>query len=155
MEKRANNSTLRPLLNFLGFGLILFSGSLSVAQNESFVKGKSYVLDSISVSGIKTFNAQTVISYSGLNKGQKINVPGEDVSAVIKKLWGLELFSDINFYVTKVENNKSSLEIDVEELAGAHQHDVVQVPVADAQDVRDDAVAGVGGRGGALGYSRG
>ena len=49
-------------------------------------------------------------------KGQKINVPGEDVSAVIKKLWGLELFSDINFYVTKVENNKISLEIDVEEL---------------------------------------
>ena len=116
MEKRANNSILRPLLNFWVFGLILFSGSYSYAQNESFVKGKSYILDSISVSGIKTFNTQTVISYSGLNKGQKINVPGEDVSAVIKKLWGLELFSDINFYVTKVKNNKISLEIDVVEL---------------------------------------
>ena len=116
MEKRANNSILRPLLNFWVFGLILFSGSHSYAQNESFVKGKSYILDSISVSGIKTFNTQTVISYSGLNKGQKINVPGEDVSAVIKKLWGLELFSDINFYVTKVKNNKISLEIDVVEL---------------------------------------
>ena len=116
MEKRANNSILRPLLYFWVFGLILFSGSHSYAQNESFVKGKSYILDSISVSGIKTFNTQTVISYSGLNKGQKINVPGEDVSAVIKKLWGLELFSDINFYVTKVKNNKISLEIDVVEL---------------------------------------
>ncbi|MDA9628456.1 outer membrane protein assembly factor BamA, partial [Flavobacteriaceae bacterium] len=116
MEKRANNSLLRPLLNFWVFGLVLFSGSHSYAQNESFVKGKSYILDSISVSGIKTFNTQTVISYSGLNKGQKINVPGEDISAVIKKLWGLELFSDINFYVTKVKNNKISLEIDVVEL---------------------------------------
>ena len=116
MEKRANNSILRPLLNFWVFGLILFSSGHSYAQNESFVKGKSYILDSISVSGIKTFNTQTVISYSGLNKGQKINVPGEDVSAVIKKLWGLELFSDINFYVTKVKNNKISLEIDVVEL---------------------------------------
>jgi outer membrane protein insertion porin family len=116
LEKRANNSILRPLLYFWVFGLILFSGSHSYAQNESFVKGKSYILDSISVSGIKTFNTQTVISYSGLNKGQKINVPGEDVSAVIKKLWGLELFSDINFYVTKVKNNKISLEIDVVEL---------------------------------------
>lgn len=116
MEKRANNSLLRLLLNFWVFGLVLFSGSHSYAQNESFVKGKSYILDSISVSGIKTFNTQTVISYSGLNKGQKINVPGEDVSAVIKKLWGLELFSDINFYVTKVKNNKISLEIDVVEL---------------------------------------
>jgi len=80
------------------------------------VKGKNYVIDSISVRGIKTFNAQTVISYSGLRKGQEINVPGEEVSAVISKLWGLDLFSDINFYVTKVENNKISVEIDIEEL---------------------------------------
>ena len=116
MEKRANNSTLKPLFNIWILGLILFCGNFSIAQNESFVKGKSYILDSISVTGIKTFNAQTVVSYSGLNKGQKINVPGEEVSAVIKKLWGLELFSDINFYVTKVSNNRISLEIDVEEL---------------------------------------
>ena len=116
MEKLVNNLMLRSLFNFWFLGIILFSGSVSFAQNESFVKGKSYILDSISVSGLKTFNAQTVVSYSGLTKGQKINVPGEDVSAVIKKLWGLELFSDINFYVTKVEKNKISLEIDIEEL---------------------------------------
>jgi outer membrane protein insertion porin family len=73
-------------------------------------------LDSISVRGIKTFNAQTVISYSGLRKGQEISLPGEEVSAVISKLWGLDLFSDINFYVTKVENNSVSVEIDIEEL---------------------------------------
>ncbi|MDA8658373.1 outer membrane protein assembly factor BamA, partial [Flavobacteriaceae bacterium] len=77
---------------------------------------KSYILDSISVRGIKTFNAQTVISYSGLRKGQEISLPGEEVSAVISKLWGLDLFSDINFYVTKVENNSVSVEIDIEEL---------------------------------------
>ncbi|MEK9612459.1 MAG: POTRA domain-containing protein, partial [Flavobacteriaceae bacterium] len=75
-----------------------------------------YVLDSIKVSGLKTFNAQTVISYSGLRKGQKIAIPGEEVSAVINKLWGLDLFSDINFFVTKVQNNKVSVEIEIEEL---------------------------------------
>ena len=96
MEKLVNNLMLRSLFNFWFLGIILFSGSVSFAQNESFVKGKSYILDSISVSGLKTFNAQTVVSYSGLTKGQKINVPGEDVSAVIKKLWGLELYS-VNF----------------------------------------------------------
>ena len=116
MEKRANNSILKPLLKKIILGFIFFSWVLSYAQNEDFIKGKSYVLDSISVRGLKTFNSQTVISYSGLSKGQKINVPGEEVSEVIKKLWGLELFSDINFYVTKVENNKISIEIDINEL---------------------------------------
>ena len=116
MEKRANNSLFKPLFNFWVLGLVLFWTSFSYAQTEGFVKGKSYILDSISVRGIKTFNAQTVISYSGLRKGQEISLPGEEVSAVISKLWGLDLFSDINFYITKVENNSVSVEIDIEEL---------------------------------------
>ena len=138
MEKRANNSILRPLLYFWVFGLILFSGSHSYAQNESFVKGKSYILDSISVSGIKTFNTQTVISYSGLNKGQKINVPGEDVSAVIKKLWGLELFSDINFYATKVDGNKISIEIEIKELPTLSNVKVQGIKKNKIQSIKDD-----------------
>ena len=96
--------------------MVFLFGNLSQAQISGFVKGKSYLLDSISVSGIKTFNEQTVISYSGLRKGQKIKVPGEEVSAVINKLWTLELFSDINIFVTKVENNNISLEIEIKEL---------------------------------------
>jgi outer membrane protein insertion porin family len=116
LEKRANNSLFKPLFNLWFLGLVLFWTSFSYAQTEGFVKGKSYILDSISVRGIKTFNAQTVISYSGLRKGQEISLPGEEVSAVISKLWGLDLFSDINFFVTKVENNKVSVELEIEEL---------------------------------------
>ena len=59
------------------------------------------------------YNAQTVISYSGLRKGQKIALPGEEISGVINKLWGLELFSDINFYVTNLAGNNITVEIAV------------------------------------------
>ncbi|MDC0486517.1 outer membrane protein assembly factor BamA [Flavobacteriaceae bacterium] len=101
---------------FLFVGLFLFLGGYVQAQTDGFKKGRTYVIDSILVSGLQTFNAQTVISYSGLRKGQKIALPGEDVSSVINKLWGLELFSDINFYVTKVEGNNISIELEIEEL---------------------------------------
>ena len=116
LEKRASNS-IRIILSkksIILFTLII--GAFSYGQTESFVKGKTYELDSITVSGIKTFNEQTVISYSGLRKGQKIKVPGEEVSSVINKLWGLELFSNINVFVTNVENNKISLDIEIDEL---------------------------------------
>ncbi len=91
-------------------------GNPFYAQTSGFVKGKTYNLDSVSVSGIKTFNEQTVISYSGLNLGEKIKVPGEKISAMINKLWALELFSDINVFVTKVNNNNISLELEIVEL---------------------------------------
>ena len=116
MEKRANNSHHKSYYSYFLLGLFLLLGYSNFAQTEGFIKGRTYVVDSIKVSGLKSFNAQTVISYSGLRKGQKISVPGEQVSEIINKLWGLELFSDINFYVTKVNGEKIDLEIEIEEL---------------------------------------
>jgi outer membrane protein insertion porin family len=116
LEKLANNSYRNFILKPFLLILFLVLGISASAQTEGYVKGRNYVLDSITVSGLKTFNAQTVISYSGLRKGQSLNVPGEEISAVINKLWGLELFSDINFYVTKVEGQNISIEIEIEEL---------------------------------------
>lgn len=91
--------------------------SLIQAQHLSdFVKGKTYVIDTITVKGLKTFSNQTVVSYSGLRKGQKVSIPGDKISEVISKLWGLQLFSDINFYITKVDGDGVSLEIEIDEL---------------------------------------
>ena len=97
--------------------IFLLGAKLSQAQSlDKFVKGKLYTIDSISVTGIKTFSDQTVISYSQLRKGQKINIPGDEISSIIKKLWNLQLFSDINFYVTKFDGDRVWLEIEIEEL---------------------------------------
>ena len=91
--------------------------TLIQAQDLSeFVKGKTYIIDTITVKGLKTFSNQTVVSYSGLRKGEKVSIPGDKISAVITKLWGLQLFSDINFYITKVEGDNVSLEIEIDEL---------------------------------------
>ncbi len=99
--------------------LLLFAWSLSTslqAQVDEFVKGKKYTIDSIRVTGLKTFNDQTVISYSGLRRGQVLQLPGEEISGMINKLWKLELFSDINFYLTHIQGDKATLEIQIEEL---------------------------------------
>ena len=119
MEKRAS-SFLNNYLFKKGLficSIFLLGTKLSQAQSlDEFVKGKLYTIDSISVSGIKTFSDQTVISYSQLRRGQKINIPGDEISSIIKKLWNLQLFSDINFYVTKFDGDRVGLEIEIEEL---------------------------------------
>ena len=105
-----NTSKNYILLSFLMLSFI------SKAQEMNFIKGSEYILEKISVTGLKNFNEQTVITYTGLRPGQKIRIPGEEISAIISKLWKLDLFSDINFYLTKIENNKASIEIQIEEL---------------------------------------
>ena len=117
----------RQVSNFLGksfnpFNILIcsffFLGIFTTqAQNlDEYVKGKLYTIDTIVVSGIKTFSDQTVISYSQLRKGQKINIPGDEISSIINKLWNLQLFSDINFYINEIEEDRVALEIEIEEL---------------------------------------
>ena len=120
LEKQVNNSPIKSFYKpFLAVGLLvtllLNTVSLS-AQEVDFIPGRLYTIDSIEVKGLKSFNAKTVISYSGLRRGQRLRLPGDVVSSVINKLWNLDLFSDINFYATNVTESSITLEIEIEEL---------------------------------------
>jgi len=75
--------------------------------------GKEYILGGLEVSGLQSYNEQTVKTYTGLRVGQKLTIPGEEISTVIKKLWGLELFSDVSMYYTKIEGEKIFLELNI------------------------------------------
>ena len=95
---------------------MLLGSTISYGQESTFVSGKEYTLDSIQVVGLKSFNEKTVISYSGLRRGQKVRLPGDQISSVINKLWNLDLFSDINFYAVNIKDNSLTLQIEIEEL---------------------------------------
>ena len=110
---KKNSLTFSKYLTILTVALLSFN---SVAQETSYVKGSEYVLKEVSVSGLKNFNEQTVITYTGLKEGQKIRIPGEEISAIISKLWKIDLFSDINFYLKNIENGEASILIDILEL---------------------------------------
>ncbi|PCJ97449.1 MAG: outer membrane protein assembly factor BamA [Flavobacteriaceae bacterium] len=91
----------------------LFFTTITKAQETSYEDGKLYILGGLEVTGIKSYNEQTVKTYTGLRIGQPITIPGEQISAVINKLWGLELFSDISFYVTNIKSDSIFLELNI------------------------------------------
>ena len=115
MEKLANNLR-NHLLHSIFLSLSLISFNLITAQEITFDKGKVYEIGEINVTGVKSFSPQTVVAYTGLRKGQRIQIPGEEVSATINKLWKLELFSDIEFFVTKIDGDVADLELYIQEL---------------------------------------
>ena len=118
LEKLFNNKK-NTVISKMKYLLILFVFSISfnsLAQETTFTKGNEYTLKDVSVTGLKNFNEQTVITYTGLKEGQKIRIPGEEISAIISKLWKLDLFSDINFYLTNIQNGEASIQIDIIEL---------------------------------------
>ncbi|MFD2941522.1 outer membrane protein assembly factor BamA [Flavobacterium notoginsengisoli] len=109
---------------------LLLLGSFSQIKAQErvpFDQGKKYILAKVSVVGKISFNEQTVVTFSGLQKGQEITVPGEEISSAIKKLGKLGLFDEIAFYVNKVENDSIYLDLDIIELPKLNEVKIVGV----------------------------
>ena len=145
MEKQVNNSMLKPsyknsVLLFIILVFTLGAKTLSAQTNAptNYNNSKKYTIDSIKVTGLKSYNSKTVISYSGLRKGQVIQVPGEEISSVIQKLWNLELFSDINFYIAEVNGNLLTLEIEIEELPTLSEVKIIGIKNKKAESLIKD-----------------
>lgn len=99
---------------------LLLLGILSPlrAQEDrvAFDQGTTYFLADVAVTGKISYNEQTVITFAGLQKGQEVTVPGEEISNAIKKLGKLGLFSEIDFYVNKIAGDSIWLELAIVEL---------------------------------------
>lgn len=120
MEKQANNSKPNHQKNiFLKaiFFILFLNSFFAFAQpNPGFEQGKKYILKNVNVIGKVSYNQQTITTFSGLEKGQNITIPGEEVTNAIKKLGKLGLFSDIDFYVNSIEGDSISLDLNIVEL---------------------------------------
>ena len=129
---------------YIGFIFILTS-TISYSQN-SYNKGGYYILDTIVVSGLKNFSDKTVVAYSGLRKGQNIQVPGEEISNVLKKLWNLELFSDVNIYISDISGQSAKLEISVDELPTLNEYKINGIKRGQSESIIDETELSEGKR---------
>ncbi len=117
MNKLNNFLVLHKSIKIVLSLLIFGSFSQIKAQDRvPFDQGKKYILADVAVVGKISFNSQTVVTFSGLQKGQEITIPGEQISSAIKKLGKLGLFNEISFYVNKIENDSIYLDLNLEEL---------------------------------------
>ncbi len=74
---------------------------------------KQYEIAGISVSGISHVEDYVIIGYSGLNIGERIEVPGDAISNAVKRFWRQGLYSKVNISVTKIAGDKIWLNIDL------------------------------------------
>ena len=106
--------------SFLLLLIILFPFISVISQTEvpkiSYTGiPKKYEVVEIEVTGIKDLDPTILVNLSGLRIGQVISVPGDEVSAAIKRYWKHGLFSDVKILATKIEGRKIYLEIQLKE----------------------------------------
>jgi outer membrane protein insertion porin family len=123
-----SKSSQKFLIIFVGFILL---SSLSIqAQRRigvgkqfqqaekidiSYERPKEYTIAKIDVVGIKFLDPNTLISVSGLNVNDHIQIPGERISTAIKRLMQQGILEDVAINITKIEDGKVYLEFNLRE----------------------------------------
>jgi len=86
------------------------------ARYADYEQPRTWVIAEVKVTGINSYQPDYLANISGLQVGQEITIPGEDITAAIDKFWSYGLFSDIKIIITKTEDNLAWLEIQLAEL---------------------------------------
>jgi len=122
LEKLVNNLAMKINKNVLiTIIFILFPCYVIVAQDTTVTEvidyrfTKEYEIADIKVTGVKYLDKNVLAHLSGLSVGQKIEIPGDDITKALKKFWKQGLFSDVKITYTKIEGKKIYLNIYLKE----------------------------------------
>ena len=70
-----------------------------------------YEIGGITVSGIDNYEDYVLIGLSGLSVGQVVSIPGEEITAAVKRYWKHGLFSNVSITAEKIVDDKVYLNI--------------------------------------------
>jgi outer membrane protein insertion porin family len=85
------------------------------SDKVSYETPKDYEIGGITVEGVVNYDSERIISLSGLRRGEKITVPGDDITQAIRRLWDQKLFSDIKIFKIKITDETIFLKIQLKE----------------------------------------
>lgn len=138
MTKRTN-----IIQSIIGAIILIFAVNISVvAQTEgnppSVIDYKSttnYTLGGLRVEGTEFYDPNVIRSITGLIVGQGIDIPGDDVSRAIRKLWQSNLFANISIVAEKFEGDKVFLVIQVTEKPRLLDLEFTGIKSGDKEDI--------------------
>src|SRR5690606_37339794 len=81
----------------------------------SFLDPKEYIIGGVTISGTRFLDNDVLLTIARLNKGDRIDVPGDATAAAIKNLWSQGLFDNVALHVDYVRGDSVFLNIDVVE----------------------------------------
>jgi outer membrane protein insertion porin family len=106
-------------------------------QNIDYSSPLDYEIGGITVSGVKNFDASTIILYSGLAIGDMITIPGDKIAVAIRNLWKQKLFANVVINAAEVRGNVIFLNIELEERARLSTFSFKGASRSDADNLRD------------------
>jgi len=121
--------------------LLLIVPFLGWAQTDSVpdirydYQRNTYEIADIKVTGADSYEDFVLIGFSGLAVGDKIDVPGDQITKAIKRFWKQGLFSDVKIFATKIQDGKIWLEIRLKQRPRISELEYIGLKKSEKEDV--------------------
>lgn len=104
---------------------------------KDYASPKKYVIADITISGVKYYNSDQIINISGLSRGDTITIPSDRIAQSMKKFWANGMFSNVKMSAAKVEGDKMTLDIYLEERPRIISYDIKGVKKGEKDDLQE------------------
>jgi outer membrane protein insertion porin family len=84
-------------------------------ENLNYANPVEYYIGGIDITGLNVLDKNAVISLTGLRVGDKVKIPGDKISAAVRKLWKHGLVGDVSILIDRVEGQNVFLNIHLSE----------------------------------------
>lgn len=96
---------------------------------------RKYTIADINVIGAKNYDPSIIKGFSGLNVGQRISIPGDEITNSIKKFWKQGLFNDIKISAAKIEGDSIWLNIILQQRPKISDVKIIGVKKSEKEDI--------------------
>lgn len=122
---------------FLLLTITVAASAQDTLKVVDYADKKTYEIGGIEVKGAEQRDRNAIKSIAGLKVGQKIAVPGPEISKGIKALWKLRLFADVQIVQTKTLGEVVFLEIQLKERPTLSRYSYKGVKKSKHDDLND------------------
>ncbi len=122
--------------NFLVAQVDTDNDSLSTPVIEYGGVPMKYEIAEITISGAENYEDFVLIGFSGLSVGDIITVPGDEITAAVKRFWRQGTFSDVKIYAKKIEDGLIWLHIALKQRPTISEINITGLKKAEIDDVK-------------------
>ncbi|MCL2651129.1 MAG: outer membrane protein assembly factor BamA [Candidatus Azobacteroides sp.] len=123
------------------YGVSLFAQEATdtiVAPAISYsLNHKKFEIADIKVTGAPNYEDFVLIGFSGLSVGDKIEIPGDEITAAVKRFWKHGLFSDVKILATKMTDDKVWIEIALKQRPTISEITISGVKKGEKKDIEE------------------
>ena len=73
----------------------------------NYANPQEYFIGGIEITGLNVLDKNAMLSLTGLKVGDKIKIPGDEITGAIRKLWKHGLIGDATISVSKIEGDNN------------------------------------------------